>query len=206
MQFAIEVAFQEHRAHPIAPVAGPKLNRRHGIRAARYPGNLVEQNSVGGIFEGQQEAGDIPQRGTLDSSLAQGTIGAAAKTDEDKILAGVENLFQAQVVVQADARGWNSALVNWPEETPDLLLLVDQLSRIVLSRGRQAGQLLPQKLHSLRGEAKHAVIEGLAGVIGERLGREQRIDFVGAERQMQLRGTPAEQLRRIRVGADQFVY
>jgi len=104
--------------------------------------------------------------------------------------------------MQTDARGGNSSLGNRAEEAPDLFLFFDELLRFALSSGRQARQLLPQKLKSLRGETEHAVIEGLPGVIGELLGCEQRISRVGAERLMQLAGPAAQQLRRIRVGAN----
>src|SRR5450631_3374485 len=112
---------------------------------------------MGCVLERQQQARDIPQGRALNPPLAQRAIGASAKTDEDKILTGVQELFQTQVVMQADSGGWHPPLGNRPEEAPDLLFLIEQLARFFLGRGRQIGETLPQELNSLRGQAEHTV-------------------------------------------------
>ena len=125
---ALEIVFQEHRTHPIAPIAGPELERGHGFGAARHARHLVEENGLSRVLKRQQHAGNVAQGERLILRSLKVRSARPSKPMNTKSLPVCRTLLKPQVVVQADSRGGDPSFRNQPETSADLLLPSEQLS------------------------------------------------------------------------------
>ena len=115
---------------------GPKVNDADGMAPKASPVfevagvfgldeaviELSEEGGMGGILEGAEHARDIAERGAFDAAFAKGAGGFAFEINDEKILAGVEDLAEVEVAMDANARAGDAGVGEGAEPLDDGLL------------------------------------------------------------------------------------
>src|SRR5665647_3105730 len=100
-----QVGAQEGGAHPQLPVTGPRLQDGKVFLAHHRPRGLAQEGELGGVLEGAQHPGHVPQGRPLQPPLAQRASRLPLEVDDHEVVTGGEQLPEVIVPVAADAHG-----------------------------------------------------------------------------------------------------
>src|SRR5439155_10179034 len=116
----VEVPLQEGVGHGEVPEARPRLQGGEVFRT--HPRRLAEQASVGGVMEGSQHPGDVPEGRALEPSVTKGSRRLALEVDNHEVVASVEHLPEVVVAVATDVDRFDPPVTRQPEPIANLPL------------------------------------------------------------------------------------
>jgi hypothetical protein len=175
------IGVEKGDADPMEPEAGPGGGGACGFGGERAAFHLLEESGVSGVVEGADHAGDVAEWGAFEATFAEGTGGFAFEIDDEKVFAGVEDLAEVIVAVDADACGGEASFVNGAEAREDIGFAIEDGLGIGGDVVGEEFEAARQELKILAGEVAHGLVEaslivggkgfrgeiGVIGVIGE---------------------------------------
>src|SRR5215469_1354526 len=108
----LEIRAEVRRAHPLAPEARPRLQRRNVFRPKDRARCRADQGLMSSVVERAKHSRGVAQGRALQAPLVQRAGGLALEIDEDAVGSRVKNLAQVKVAVTADPH----AIDPWPDD------------------------------------------------------------------------------------------
>jgi hypothetical protein len=138
----------------------------------RPPLQLLGQGGVRGVVEGAKHPGHVGKRRKLEAAFAQGSRGLALEIDDQKILAGVQNLAEVIVAMNPSAHAGEARVGDGAEPLQYFRLERDDFIGLGAGGFREHFQARAEEAEALHGAVPHglkkrALIERI-----ERLGSE----------------------------------
>src|SRR6266550_4709645 len=125
----VEVALQEGGAHGEVPETCPRLQSGEVFRT--HSRRLAEQGRVGGVMEGSQHPGDVPEGRALEPSDTKGARRLAFEVDNHEVVARIEHLPEVVVTVATDVDRFDLPVARQPEPVANLLLELQDPLRLL---------------------------------------------------------------------------
>src|SRR5438132_9277904 len=116
----VEVALQEGGAHGEVPETCPRLQGGEVFRT--HSPRVAEQGRVGGVMEGSQHPGDVPEGRPLEPSDTKRSRRLPFEVDNHEVVARVEHLPEVVVAVATDVDRFDLPVARQPEPVANLLL------------------------------------------------------------------------------------